>query len=132
MFGTKVVVSRVHQSSIHLKFLRLTPVLLLLLAMLCFAGAYFSNRYSQDPEVVLQASATRLQEVLMEAELTGERESTDLLQRLATGRVSFRSLTSHTTYPTFIFQGEEVVYWSDHSVRPDAEQALQRFHERLL
>ena len=124
--------SGVHQSLIHLKFFRLTPVLLLLLAVLCFAGAYFSNRYSQNPEVVLQASATRLQEVLMEAELTGERESTDLLQRLATGRVSFRSLTSHTTYPTFIFQGEEVVYWSDHSVRPDAEQTLQRFHERLL
>ncbi|WP_426492835.1 ATP-binding protein [Hymenobacter sp. 102] len=91
-----------------------------------------SNRYSQNPELVLQASATRLQDALMEAELTGERESTDLLQRLATGRVSFRSLTSHTTYPTFIFRGEQPVYWSDHTVRPDVEQALQRYHERLL
>ena len=115
-----------------LKFLRLTPVWLLLLALFCFAGAYFSNQYSQNPTLVLRASATRLQEALMESELTGERESTDLLQRLATGRVSFRSLTSHTTYPTFIFRGDQIVYWSDHTVRPDAEQATQRYHERLL
>ncbi|RSK24329.1 sensor histidine kinase [Hymenobacter metallilatus] len=115
-----------------MKFLRLPSVWLLLLALLCFAGAYFSNHYSQNPDLVLRASATRLQDALMEAELTGERESTDLLQRLATGRVSFRSLTSHTTYPTFIFRGEQVVYWSDHTVRPDVEQALQRYHERLL
>ncbi|MET4106454.1 HAMP domain-containing sensor histidine kinase [Hymenobacter sp. UYP22] len=115
-----------------MKILRSIPVMLLALALLCFAGSYFSNRHSQNPTVMLRASATRLQEVLMEAELTGERESTDLLQRLATGRVSFRSLISHTTYPTFIFRGEQVVYWSDHAVRPDAEQALQRYHERLL
>ncbi|GGG55870.1 sensor histidine kinase [Hymenobacter glacieicola] len=115
-----------------MKFFRFPPVWLLSLALLCFGAAYLSNRYSQNPEVVLQASATRLQELLMEAELTGERESTDVLQRLATRQVSFQSLTSHTTYPTFIFRGEQIVYWSDHSVRPDPEQALQRYHERLL
>ncbi|MBX0290750.1 HAMP domain-containing histidine kinase [Hymenobacter sp. HSC-4F20] len=115
-----------------MKFFRFTPVWLLSLALLCFGAAYLSNQYSQNPEVVLQASATRLQELLMEAELTGERESTDVLQRLATGQVSFHSLTSHTTYPTFIFRGEQLVYWSDHSVRPDPDQALQRYHERLL
>ncbi|WP_460614189.1 sensor histidine kinase [Hymenobacter seoulensis] len=115
-----------------MKLLRRPPVLLLLLALLCFAGAYISNRYSQNPELVLKASATRLQELLMEAELTGERESTEVLQRLATGQVSFQSLSSHTSYPTFVFKGEQIIYWSDHSVRPDSEQALQRYHERLV
>ncbi|WP_139920091.1 HAMP domain-containing sensor histidine kinase [Hymenobacter sp. DG01] len=115
-----------------MKFLRFPPVWLLALALLCFGGAYLSNRYSQNPEVALQASATRLQDLLMEAELTGERESTDVLQRLATRRVSFQSLASHTTFPTFIFRGDQLVYWSSHSVRPDPEQATQRYHERLL
>ncbi|SES98616.1 His Kinase A (phospho-acceptor) domain-containing protein [Hymenobacter actinosclerus] len=104
----------------------------MLLGLQCFVAAYVSNRFGQDPQVVLRTSASRLQEVLMEAEFTGERESTDMLQRLATGRVDFRSLTSHTTYPTFVFRGEELLYWSDHSVRPDVEQATQRYHERLL
>ncbi|GAA5090913.1 hypothetical protein GCM10023259_103700 [Thermocatellispora tengchongensis] len=60
--------------SFLLKILRSIPVMLLALALLCFAGSYFSNRHSQNPAVMLRASATRLQEVLMEAELTGERE----------------------------------------------------------
>ncbi|WP_126546712.1 sensor histidine kinase [Hymenobacter amundsenii] len=115
-----------------MKFFRSVPFWLLLLALQCFVGAYVSNHYGQDPAVVLRTSATRLQDVLMEAELTGERESTDLLQRLATGRVSFGSLTSHTTYPTFIFRGEQLVYWSDHTVQPEIEQVTQRYHERLL
>ncbi|MBT2557362.1 HAMP domain-containing histidine kinase [Hymenobacter sp. ISL-91] len=115
-----------------MKLRRNLPRWLLLLATLCFVGAYASNRYGQDPKLILQASATRLQEVLMEAEMTGERESTDVLQRLATDRVDFRSLTSHTTYPTFVFRNEQLLYWSDHAVRPDVEQATQRYHERLL
>ncbi|RPD50337.1 histidine kinase [Hymenobacter sediminis] len=115
-----------------MKFFRFPPAWLLTLALLCFGAAYLSNLYSQNPEVVLRASATRLQELLMEAELAGERESTDVLQRLATRRVSFQSLTSHTTYPTFIFRGDQLAYWSDHSVRPDVEQVAQRYHERLL
>lgn len=115
-----------------MKIRRHLPLLLLLLGLQCFVAAYVSNRYGQDPQVVLRASATRLQEVLMEAELTGERESTDVLQRLATGRMDFRSLTSHTTYPTFVFRNEQLLYWSDHAVHPDVEQATQRYHERLL
>ncbi|WP_157541210.1 sensor histidine kinase [Hymenobacter aerophilus] len=115
-----------------MKFRRYLPLLLLLLGLQCFVAAYVSNRFGQDPQVLLRSSAARLQDVLMEAEFTGERESTDVLQRLATGRVDFRSLTSHTTYPTFVFRGEQLLYWSDHAVRPDVEQATQRYHERLV
>ncbi|SNC74796.1 HAMP domain-containing protein [Hymenobacter gelipurpurascens] len=115
-----------------MKFKRLSPIPLLLLAVLCFIGAYVSNLYSRTPEVVLRLAASRLQQQVLEAEETGEQEAQELAQDVAANAISFRSLVGHTTFPTFIFRGEKLLYWSDHIVRPEPEHATQVYTDKLV
>ncbi|TGD78885.1 sensor histidine kinase [Hymenobacter wooponensis] len=115
-----------------MKFIRLSPVPLLLLAALCFIGAYVSNRYSRTPEVVLHLAASRLQQQVLAAEETAKQEAAELAQDVAANAISFQSLVGHTTYPTFIFRGEKLLYWSDHIVRPEPEHATQIYEDKLV
>ncbi|UYZ63326.1 sensor histidine kinase [Hymenobacter weizhouensis] len=99
---------------------------------MCFACAYLSNRYGQTPELGLRAAADRLQTLVREAEAVGRQEADALAEDLAAGAISFQTLTGHTTYPTFVFRGEELLYWSDHTVRPEPEHASQPVREKLV
>jgi hypothetical protein len=107
-------------SPLPLKFLRLSP-LLLIGAVLCFAGTYLSSRYGQAADVLLRTDVARLQSLVVEAEMTAEQEADEVADRLLQGQISFGSLVGRTTYPCFVFRGEELWYWSDHSVQPERE-----------
>ncbi|UOG73842.1 HAMP domain-containing histidine kinase [Hymenobacter tibetensis] len=68
----------------------------------------------------------------MEAETSAEQEATAVATRVQDGKLNFRALIGQTTYPCFIFRGDQLLYWSDHTVRPDMENARQDFHEKLV
>ncbi|WP_143436993.1 MULTISPECIES: sensor histidine kinase [Hymenobacter] len=114
-----------------MKFVRLSPVLLLVLAMLCFVGAYLSNRYAQTPLVMLRTATARLQTAVLDAELLGEHEADNLAQELVANKIRFQTLTGSTTYPVFVFRGERLLFWSEHTVRPEPEHATQQFDDKL-
>ncbi|GAA3949197.1 HAMP domain-containing sensor histidine kinase [Hymenobacter algoricola] len=110
----------------------LSPLLLLLGAVLCFAGAYLSTHYGQAADVLLRADVARLQTLVQEAETTAEQEADEVADRLQQGQVSFGSLVGRTTYPCFIFRGEQLWYWSDHTMQPEPENVSQHFEEKLV
>ncbi|HLK98805.1 MAG TPA: hypothetical protein VK364_13620, partial [Hymenobacter sp.] len=114
-----------------MKFSRFLPPIFLLAALICFAGAYLSNRYGQTPAVLLRTDAARLQKLVIQAELTAEREAADVLARAQRGELSFGTLVG-TTYPCFVYCGGRLQYWSDHTTRPDPENVNQEFDEKLV
>ncbi|SHI56641.1 Histidine kinase-, DNA gyrase B-, and HSP90-like ATPase [Hymenobacter daecheongensis DSM 21074] len=115
-----------------MKSFRLSPLLLLIGAALCFLGAYVSSQYGQAADTLLRTDVARLQSLVLEAETTAEREAAEVADRLRQGQISFSSLIGRTTYPCFIFRGEQLWYWSDHTMRPDAENVGQNFEEKLV
>ncbi len=108
------------------------PLALLLAAILCFAGAYLSNRYGQSPAALLRADAARLQKLVMTAETEAEQEAAIIAEQALQGKLKFQTLVGKTTYPCFVFRGSQLLYWSDHTVRPDMANAEQEFHEKLV
>jgi two-component system nitrogen regulation sensor histidine kinase NtrY len=116
----------------RLKLFRFLPLALLLAAFLCFAGAYLSNRYGQSAASVLQTDANRLQQLVMEAETAAEQEAAIIAEQALQGKLKFQTLVGKTTYPCFVFRGSQLLYWSDHTVRPDTGNAQQNFHEKLV
>ncbi len=115
-----------------LKLFRSLPLALLLAAFICFAGAYLGNRYGQVPDVLLRTDAARLQKLVMEAESSAEQEATAIATQVQEGKLTFETLVEQTTYPCFIFRGNQLLYWSDHTVPPNRSNAQQDFHEKLV
>ena len=115
-----------------MKFFRSTPLVLLLVATLCFVGAYLSNRYGQVPEVLLRAETARLQNLVIEAQRKAEREADEVAEYLQGQELNFSSLVGLTTYPCFVFKGEKLLYWSDHATRPEVANVGQNFREKLV
>ncbi|GAB2966221.1 HAMP domain-containing sensor histidine kinase [Hymenobacter coalescens] len=106
------------------------PLWLLLLALLCFLGAYLSN-YFTAPGVLVRADVARLQQLLSGAERRAEQEAETLAVQLLRGKGSFATLQP-ATYPTFVFRGEQLLYWSDHTMRPEVENVAQPFRDKLV
>ncbi|MBD2714828.1 HAMP domain-containing histidine kinase [Microvirga sp. STR05] len=104
----------------------------MLAALLCFAGAYLSNRYGQAPGVLLRTDADRLQKLLRTAELTAEQEAAEITAEAQRGELNFGRLVSQTTYPCFVYRNEQLLYWSDHTTRPEPEHVGQSFTEKLV
>lgn len=115
-----------------LKLFRSLPLALLLAALLCFVGAYLGNKYGQVPGVLLRTDAARLQRLVMDAETDAEQEAAAVAAQVQEGKLNFESLVEQTTYPCFIFRGNQLLYWSDHTVRPNHSNAQQDFHEKLV
>ncbi|WP_197070419.1 sensor histidine kinase [Hymenobacter sp. DG25B] len=115
-----------------MKLPRHSPLVLLLLAALCFLGAYLGNHYGLASDVLLRAEAGQLQAVLHEAERTAQADAENIAAEVQHGAVTFTSLLRSTTYPTFIYRGTQLLYWSDHTTRPDPDNISQSFHEKLL
>nr|WP_262908761.1 HAMP domain-containing sensor histidine kinase [Hymenobacter translucens] len=105
---------------------------MLLVALLCLAGAYLSNQYGKAPNVLLRADTARLQALVGEAERTAGREAAEVEARLRQGELRFGSLVGVTTYPCFVFRGDQLLYWSDHTMRPEPENVSQNFREKLV
>ncbi|UYZ59286.1 sensor histidine kinase [Hymenobacter latericus] len=109
---------------------RFSPLVLLLAALLCFTGAFLSN-YFTAPGVLMEADMARLQQLLSGAEERAEREAESLAVQLVRGQSSFATLQG-ATYPTFVFRGTQLLYWSDHTIRPDVQNVAQPFRDKLV
>ncbi len=97
------------------------PGLLLLAAVLCFVGGYLASQYAQAPGVVQRTDVARLQQLVREAEATARREADAVAAHLPRGHYSFQLLLAETTYPTCILKNGALRYWSDATLRPQAE-----------
>ncbi|UOR05741.1 HAMP domain-containing histidine kinase [Hymenobacter aerilatus] len=111
---------------------RFFPLFLLLAAVLCFAGAYVSNQYAQRSGSLFRADALRLQNLLTEAELTARYEAETVVSSLRQYKPTFGELVSSTTYPCFVYEGEELVSWSDHTLEPDQALVDEQFREKMV
>ena len=98
--------------------------------MLCFGGGYLASRYAQEPGVVQRTDVMRLQQLVHEAERTASREVDSLVVHLPRGNYSFQKLLAQTTFPTCILENGELRYWSDATLRPEAE--VTSIVERLI
>ena len=107
------------------------PWLFLLAAMLCFAGGYLASRYAQAPTVVQRTDVARLQQLVREAETLATREADTVAAQLLRGSYSFGQLLVQTTYPTCVLENGTLRYWSDATLRPEAE-AASTVAERLV
>ncbi|MDB5234851.1 MAG: hypothetical protein JWR44_1844 [Hymenobacter sp.] len=107
------------------------PWLLLLAAAICFAGGYLASRYAQAPGVVQRTDIARLQQLVRDAEATARREADTVAAQLPRGNYSFRKLLAQTTYPTCVLESGTLRYWSDATLRPEAE-ASSPVAERLI
>ena len=99
------------------------PWLLLLAAALCFVGGYLAGRYGQTPGVVQRTDVAHLQELVRAAEATAHREADTVAAQLQRGPYSFQRLLQETTYPTCVLENGTLRYWSDATLRPEAETA---------
>ena len=97
------------------------PWLLLLAAALCFGGGYLASRNAQAPGVVQRSDLMRLQQLVREAETRARREADTVAEQLPRGNYSFQKLLDQTTYPTCVLESGTLRYWSDATLRPEAE-----------
>ncbi|MBG8555390.1 methyl-accepting chemotaxis protein [Hymenobacter guriensis] len=111
---------------------RFSPWFLLLLAALCFVGAYLSNHYRLATSVLMRTEARQIQALVRQAERTAGEEADELAADIQRGEVSFERLLQGATYPTFVFRDLRLLYWSDHTMRPEMENAAQPFREKLV
>ncbi|MCB2378219.1 HAMP domain-containing histidine kinase [Hymenobacter sp. BT635] len=116
-----------------MKSSRFSPLVLLLAATICFVGAYLSNRFgTRASGVLVHTDVVRLQSLVEGAENIAQREAAEVARRLQSGELNFGTLVGHTTYPCFVFRGDKLLYWSDHTTRPEPENSTQNFREKLV
>ena len=101
-----------------------------MLAGLCFGAAWLSS-YAVPPTAVVQrAELRRLRQLLGAAEAQAGREADTVAAALLRGPYSFQQLLSEATYPTCVLENGALRYWSDATLRPEAETG--RAAERLV
>ncbi|GAA4347024.1 HAMP domain-containing sensor histidine kinase [Hymenobacter saemangeumensis] len=105
---------------------------MLLAAALCFAGGYLASRYGQTPGVVQRNDVARLQKLVRDAENRARREADTIAAQLPRGDYGFRRLLAQSTYPTFILENGQLRYWSDATLRPEADAIAGPAAERLI
>ncbi|MCC3157354.1 HAMP domain-containing histidine kinase [Hymenobacter sp. 15J16-1T3B] len=109
---------------------RFLPLALLLLALLCFLGAYLSN-HAAAPGMLVRADVARLQQQLTAAERRAEQDAETLAVQLLRGQGSFATLQA-AAYPTFVFRDGQLLYWSENTMRPDVANVSQPFGDKLV
>jgi|GEM_PF-196367 len=112
--------------------LRWGPWALLLTAALCFVGGYLASRYGQAPSVVQRNDVARLQKLVREAETTARREADTIAAQLPQGNYNFRRLLAQSTFPTFVLANGQLRYWSDATLRPEADALSGPAAERMM
>ena len=104
---------------------------LLLAAVLCFAVGYLASRNAQAPGMVQRTDVEKLQRLVREARSLAAREADTVAAQLPRGNYSFQKLLGQTTYPTCILEKGTLRYWSDATLRPEAD-AASAAAERLV
>ncbi|GAB3850386.1 hypothetical protein GCM10028822_15690 [Hymenobacter terrigena] len=97
---------------------------------MCFVGGYLASRYAQTPGVVQRTDVARLQQLVRNAEATARREADSVAAELPRGNYSFQKLIAQTTYPTYVLENGALRYWSDATLRPEADATTAA--ERLV
>ncbi len=110
---------------------RRLPWLLLLAAAFCFGAGYLASRYAQTPGVVRRTDLLHLRQLVRTAETSARREADTIAAQLPRGNFSFQKLLAETTYPTCVLENGILRYWSDATLRPEAE-ASGSVAERLV
>ena len=108
-----------------------SPLVWLLVAALFFTGAYLSSYYTQRSGPLLQADALRLQSLLSEAELTASSEVDSIVGQLSRHDLNFEALVREATYPSFVYRGNKLLYWSDHTTRSEPENVHPSYQEKF-
>ena len=109
-----------------------SPLVWLLVAALFFTGAYLSNHYTQRSGALLQADALRLQSLLSEAESTAGSEIDSIVGQLSRHDLNFEALVREATYPSFVYRGNKLLYWSDHTTRSEPENVHPSYQEKFV
>ena len=91
-----------------------------------------SNHYTQQSGALLRADAIRLQNLLSEAELLAEHEADSIVGRISRHDLGFEGLIRNTSYPSFVYRDDKLLYWSDHTTRSEPENVHQNFREKFL
>ncbi|WP_375417044.1 ATP-binding protein [uncultured Hymenobacter sp.] len=111
--------------------LRISPWALLLVAISLLTAGYWISRLTQ-PLVLPRADADRLRNLVQEAKTRARREADTVAAEIRRGQLSFQQLRSRSSYPCFVYEGGQLRYWSDSSIRPDAEVVAAPVAERLV
>ncbi len=109
-----------------------TYLLFLALAALCFGGGYLASRYARTPGVMQRTDVGRLQKLVRGAEATARHEADTVAAQLIRPGFSFGKLMAATTYPTYVLENGRLRYWSDASLRPEADALASAVAERLV
>ncbi|WP_125916859.1 hypothetical protein [Hymenobacter coccineus] len=104
--------------------LRPGPVALLVLAAVCFAGGFLASRYGQLPGVVRRTDLSRLHQLVRAAETVAGRDADTVAAQVQRGSYSYARLLRQTYYPTFVFQGGKLRYWSSAAMRPSPDDLV--------
>ncbi len=112
--------------------LRPGPVALLVLAGACFAFGYLANRYGQLPGVVQRTDLRRLHQLVRAAETVAGRDADAVAAQVSRGSYSFARLLRQVHYPTFVFEGGKLRYWSSAVLRPGPDDLAGPGPERAV
>ena len=112
--------------------LRPGPVALLVLAGLCFGCGYLASRYGQLPGVVRRTDLRRLHRLVSAAEAVAGRDADTVVARAARSSYSFARLLDQTYYPTFVFEGGTLRYWSSAVLHPGPDDLAAPNVERAV
>ncbi len=103
---------------------KITPIFLLALSLLCFAALGWLH-FNVAPQAVSVKSqqkdlihiSSRIDSGLARA----GKDAKVLGDQLTKGSVSFSKLLKQAHYPTFVYQQDKLVFWSDHTIIPDLD-----------
>ncbi len=108
--------------------------MLLLASLLCFmatAALHFnlfaSQRYA-DESAQLAPITQRVQHCIDQAHVEAE----SIGQQLKEHTISFSELLQQTRYPTFIYKGSRLIFWSNHTIVPELDPATTSPHPGVV
>jgi len=104
---------------------KIAPIVFLFAALLCFAATaalHFNILFNQgypDNNAQLESIAQRTQHCIDKAHSEAEKISRQLKEHT----VSFSTLLQDTHYPVFIYRGNSLIFWSNHTIIPELDFA---------
>ena len=105
---------------------KLTPIVLLVASLLCFlatAALHLNITSAATTSADYAAQLAKLTSRVHTCVSKAEGEAYLIATQLQKKSVSFSSLLQQAKYPTFVYRGNELVFWSDHTIIPDLDLA---------
>ncbi|WP_241738971.1 sensor histidine kinase [Pontibacter beigongshangensis] len=102
---------------------KIAPVLLLIASLLCFFGtaALHFNFLASKPAANYESVVAKISERVAASIDEANRDARHVGNQLVEHDVSFSRLLQQTTYPTFVYKQDRLVFWSDHTIIPDLD-----------